>query len=216
MAANLSSFTIGNVSGTTQYATADYLVTGTGNTSFTIDTGTSGSTVTIPTGTAQNANLDLGNMAQLLQQFGTLIGPLSRSIRSLSPEVLRRARRLLEGILPAEEVLRWDRDGFIEVPSRQHPGYVYRITAYRTHTRDPTAEPYIEFYCRDEKVASICVHVDGAMGLLDDALVAKYLLCRYAEEDVARNGNWTWVSAGHVDWGEVRDQPPEPVALVIG
>jgi hypothetical protein len=106
----------------------------------------------------------------------------------INPLVRKRARRLLEGILQAEDVLRWDREGYVEVPSRRFQGGVWRLSK-----RCDDEEPWINLCLNGVKVASICLHVDGAQGLLEDSLVAKYLLCKFDEDAIERNGNWSWI-----------------------
>lgn len=139
-------------------------------------------TITLPSGMTFNAIPD--------QLIDTYLGYLrSEGLAPPPPEVLQRARRLLEGILPPEAVLSWDRDGYFDIPSRAHRGRVYRILR-----RDRlVTEPWIDVYQDGAKYAGVCLHVTETHWLVDDAVVAKYLLCRYAEEEVETVGNWNYV-----------------------
>jgi len=159
-------------------------------------------TITVQFGFAADAN---DWWAQNLQvAFGQEINALQIALDQLlsyqPPEALVRARRLMEGVLPAEEVLRWDHDGYVQVPSRMVPGLTYRIydqsvppglPAEGEHfPRTERGEPGIYAFQGDTEVAFVCIHAGDLHKIQMDALVAKYLVCRYAENELYTIGNW--------------------------
>lgn len=175
-----------------------YTDAGTGGyTTFTVGTSNTANLITFEDGIAEAMN----NIGMAIGQIAGAFPALGIKLEELNPEVRQRARRLLEGLLPPAEVLRWDKEAYVEVPSRKWPGGVWRLSK-RYAGAD---EPWIDLYLLGVKSAGVCLHVHGAYGLLEDSLVAKYLLARFAEEDIERHGNWTWYNEhGGVDWDAVR------------
>lgn len=119
----------------------------------------------------QDLNVALGNFNRIGQPY-----------METTPEVLASARRLLVGILPAEDVLRLDRDGYVPIPSRKHPGRTYRIDKWGS----------VSVYQNGERYANVCIHVGGLMFVNDDSVVAMWLIARFAEEEIEEVGHWTY------------------------
>lgn len=123
-----------------------------------------------------------------------------------APDAELKARRLVESLLTSEQLATWDRGKWVDIPSAKHPGRVYRLMP----TEHDPDEPKIDVYERGEHVAYVCLHVgDYHYRLLrDDRLVAKFLLCRFAEEEIETVGNWRFEEGHRIDpRGEAIDVP---------
>lgn len=143
-----------------------------------------------------------------IQTGARVVGPIFGAPAEPTPAE-RRARRLLERIVPPELVKRWDRDGRIDIPSRRHRGRTYRLRKQGGSFYAFIGEPLLDVLVDGRPYARVCLHV-GENLPFDDRVVGKYLLCAFAEEEVEEAGNWTFEGER---WDEVRDAPAVVVAL---
>ncbi len=113
-----------------------------------------------------------------------------------APDAELKARRLVERLLTPEQLRTWDLGKWVDIPSAKHSGRIYRLKPLE-HDEN---EPGIDVYERGEYAAFVCLHVGPGLDLLrDDRLVAKVLLCRYAEEEIETVGNWRFMDGHRVD-----------------
>ena len=117
--------------------------------------------------------------------------------------VLARARRLRDRVLPPDLLRSWEERGCVDVPSILHPGRIYRILRQERMT----GEPWIEVWVHGRHYAGACLHIQGIYNLEDDALVAKYLVCRHAEEEIDRVAIWRYYEGAAAE-RELRNADP--------
>jgi hypothetical protein len=125
---------------------------------------------------------------------------------AITPEANARARALLEQVLPAAELERWDRERIIIVPSRRIPGAEWRIAGHLQWD----GPPGIGLWIGGRSRWHVCLTVGKGLLPNDDVAVAKYLLCAFAEDEVSRIGNWT---RAFEIWPHEEPQEAPPVAL---
>jgi hypothetical protein len=180
------------VAGTGSYIV--YAAAGTTAQQFVVPTSNLNATTLTAVGPQQTFTFNAGgtligldfNPGLLAVQLDELLGQITRPV-PFSEHALANARKLLEGILPFREIQRWDAEGKVLVPSRQHPGRVYRIAKPQYDER-----PIVSVYQDDCHQANLCIHI-GDRVPTDDFVVALYLLIRFDEQEVERNANWTFL-----------------------
>jgi hypothetical protein len=90
-----------------------------------------------------------------------------------------RAELLLRDSLPEEQHVLYQSHGYIEVPSKLHPGRVYRVDGWRP----------VAVFEDGQFAGAICIrpreHLPGP-----DVVLARKLLIEGAEEEFLASGNW--------------------------
>lgn len=90
-----------------------------------------------------------------------------------------RAEGLLRDSLTPQQYASYQSRGYLELPSRLHPGRVYRVDGWRP----------VAVFEKGQFVGAICIrpreHLPGP-----DVVLARKLLVEGAEEELLRSGNW--------------------------
>lgn len=90
-----------------------------------------------------------------------------------------RADALLRASVTPEQYAAFERRGYIELPSRKHPGRVYRVDGWRPVT----------VFDSGQFVGAVCIRPrDQLPG--PDVVLARKLLIEGAEDEFLRTGNW--------------------------
>jgi hypothetical protein len=116
--------------------------------------------------------------------LGSLIGPDAAE----QDAAWRRAESLLHDSLTDDQYSGYRARGYVEVPSRLHPGRTYRIDGWRP----------VSVYDRGQFVGAVCIrpreYIPGP-----DILLARKLMIEGAEAEFLQAGNWlqpAWRPAG--------------------
>lgn len=90
-----------------------------------------------------------------------------------------RAESLLRDSLNDDQYESYTRRGYLEVPSRLHPGRVYRVDGWRP----------VAVFEHGQFVGAVCIRPREALPG-PDVVLARKLLVEGAEEEFLRCGNW--------------------------
>ena len=105
-----------------------------------------------------------------------------------SDEAVRRAEELLRDSLTPDQHAAYRSRGYVEVPSRQHEGRVYRVDGWRP----------VAVYEKGQFAGAVCIRAREALPG-PDVLLARKLMIEGAEDEFLRAGNWlhpAWRPAG--------------------